>query len=101
MKVRIGFHPLVQKDLNEILADDETEAGYEVADRFEIELRVAIDSIKNAPRHFPFYQKQRRYRRCLLPTFPHVILFSVSGTYVRIMVLKHVQRASSFGLRRR
>lgn len=101
MSARIGFHPLVQKDLNEILEYYESEAGLEVADRFETEFRLAIAAIRNAPRHFPFYQKQRSYRRCLLATFPHVILFREAGSHVRIIVLKHVKRASGFGLRRR
>jgi plasmid stabilization system protein ParE len=101
MSASIGFHPLVQKDLNEILEYYETEAGLEVADRFESEFRLAISAIRNGPRHFPFYQKQRSYRRCLLATFPHVILFREAGSHVRIMVLKHVKRAPTFGLRRR
>lgn len=101
MSASIGYHPLVQKDLNEILTYYESEVGLEVADRFESEFRLAIAAIKDAPRHFPFYQRQRRYRRCLLATFPHVILFREAGSHVRIMVLKHVKRAPSFGLSRR
>ena len=101
MRATIGFHPLVQKDPNEILEYYESEAGLEVADRFENEFRQAIAAISNAPRHFPFYQKQRTYRRFLLTTFPHVILFREEGSHVRIIVLKHVKRAPSFGLRRR
>ena len=101
MSVGIGFHPLVQKDFNEILQYYETEAGLEVADRFETEFRLAIAAIRNGPRHFPFYQRQRRYRRCLLATFPHVILFRQAGAQVLIMVLKHVKRAPGLGLRRR
>ena len=101
MSASVGFHPLVQKDLNEILEYYESEAGPEIADRFETEFRLAISAILNAPRQFPFYQKQRRYRRCLLATFPHVILFREAGSHVRILVLKHVKRAAAFGLRRR
>lgn len=100
MSASIGFHPLVQKDLNEVLEYYESEAGLEVADRFESEFRLAISAIRNGPRHFPFYQKQRSYRRFLLATFPHVILFRESGSNVRIMVLKHVKRAPNYGLRR-
>jgi plasmid stabilization system protein ParE len=100
MSVSLGYHPLVQKDLNEILEFYESEAGLEVADRFEKEFRQAISAIRSAPRQFSFYQKQRSYRRCLLATFPHVILFREAGSHVRIMVLKHVKRAPTFGLRR-
>lgn len=97
----LTFHPLVQKDLNEILDYYEMEASVEVADRFEAELRTALASIKEHPRQFPFYLKQRRYRRCGLPTFPHLILFRENAESIRIMVLKHVKRATGFGLRRR
>jgi plasmid stabilization system protein ParE len=100
MSASIGYHPLVQKDLNQILAYYESEVGPEIADRFESEFRLAIAAIRNAPRHFPFYQSQRIYRRCLLASFPHVILFREAGSHVRIMVLKHVKRAPGFGLRR-
>ena len=97
----LTFHPLVQRDLNEILAYYEVEASAEVAARFEAELRSALASIQEHPRQFSFYLKQRCYRRCSLPTFPHLILFRENSESIRVMVLKHVKRAPSFGLRRR
>ena len=101
MTATIGYHPLVQMDLNEALNYYEAEAGPEIADRFETEFRLAISAIRHDPRHFAFYQKQRRFRRCPMATFPHIILFREAGSHVRIMVLKHVKRAPAFGLRRR
>ena len=101
MSLRLGFHPLVQRDLNEILDRYASEAGLETADRFESEFRAALVKIKNNPRHFPFYQNQRRYRRCRLSTFPHLILYRETNDYLRVMVLKHVRRSPKFGLRRR
>jgi plasmid stabilization system protein ParE len=100
MSRKLTFHPLVQKDLNEILAYYESEAAPEVADRFVAEFRSAVASIKDNPRHFPFYLNQRRYRRCRLSTFPHLILYRETAGFVRVMVLKHVKRAPGFGLRR-
>lgn len=101
MNRALTFHPLVQNDLNEVLAYYETEASVEIADRLEQELRSALASINENPRHFPSYLKQCRYRSCGLPTFPHLILFRENAGSVRIMVLKHVKRAPGFGLRRR
>jgi plasmid stabilization system protein ParE len=101
MSGRLTFHPLVQKDLNEILSYYEQEASPDVADRFEAEFRNALAAIKENPRHFPYYFKQRRYRRFSLPTFPHLILFRETSISIRIMVLKHVKRSPGFGLRRR
>jgi len=99
MSRTLTFHPLVQKDLNEILDYDESEASVEIADRFEKELRLALALIQENPRQFPYYFKQRRYRRCGLPTFPHLILFLENSKSIRIMVLRHVKRAPTYGLR--
>mgnify|MGYP000163805026 CR=1 FL=1 len=101
MSLKLGFHPLVQRDLNEILDYYVLEAGLETADRFESEFRVAIANIQNNPRHYPFYYQQRRYRCCRLSTFPHLILYRETSDYLRVIVLKHVRRSPSFGLRRR
>ena len=101
MSRRLTFHPLVHKDLNEILSYYEQEASPEVADRFEAEFRDALAAIKENPRRFPHYLKQRLYRRFLLPTFPHLILYRETPVSIRIMVLKHVKRAPGYGLRRR
>jgi plasmid stabilization system protein ParE len=101
MNGRLTFHPLVQKDLNEILSYYEREASPEVADRFETEFRAALAAIKESPKHFPYYLKQRRYRRFALPTFPHLILYRETSISIRVMVLKHVKRSPGFGLRRR
>ena len=100
MSLTLSFHPLVQRDFNEILAYYEEQATPEVADRFEAEFRVAVASIKAHLRQFPFYLSQRRFRRCLLDTFPHVVLYRETSTGIRIMILKHVKRAPGFGLSR-
>ncbi len=101
MARRLTFHPLLQTDFNEIIDYYHEEAGPHVADRFEAEFRTAIDEIKTDPRRFPFYLSQRRYRRHSLRTFPHLILYLESPDTLRIMIVKHVKRNPSFGLRRR
>lgn len=83
----ISFHPLVQKDLNEILDFYEQEGGSNVAARFEDEFRASLELVRLNPRHFPFYWNQRLFREV--------------RAGVRILVLKHVKRASSYGLGRR
>ena len=99
--MKVTFHPLVQKDLDEILDYYERETSRGVADRFEEEFRAAIVAIKHGPRQFPFYQKQRRFRRVTLKTFPHLILYRECVDSIHITVLKHVRRAPGFGLGRR
>ena len=101
MKQAISFHPELQQDLNEILDYYEAEAGVEVAARFETELRSGVEAIKRQPRHFPYYLKQRRFRRYKLPTFPHVLLYRETATELRFIVLKHVKRAPGYGLGRK
>jgi len=101
MSRELVFHPLVQKDLNEIIAYYEDEASSEIADLFEAEVRAALLLIQANPLHYPFYLKQGIFRRFTLRTFPHLILFVVTKEAIRIMVLKHVKRSSKFGLKRR
>ena len=101
MSPGISFHPRVQKDLNEILDFFEQEGGTNIAARFEDEFRASVELVRQNPRHFPFYWTQRLFRRCKLKTFPHLILFRECRAGVRILVLKHVKRAPSFGLGRR
>ena len=100
MSSNLSFHPLVQNDFNEIIAYYESEATLEIAARFETEFRAAVASIKAQPRHFPFYLNQRRFRRCTIRNFPHLILYRETSETIRITVLKHVQRAPDYGLRR-
>lgn len=75
------------------------EAGHETADRFEAEFRAVIATIQKNRRHFRFYQKQRRYRRWRLSTFPHLILYRAENGCLGVMVLKRVRRSPRFGLR--
>ena len=75
MSSTLSFHPLVQKDLNEIIAYYELEATLEFAARFETEFCAALASIKAQPRHFPLYLNQRHFRRCIIRNFPHLILY--------------------------
>jgi len=101
MSDELWFHPLVQRDMNETLGYYQDHAGRAVAEHFELEVREALAAITRNPRSHPFYLQQRRYRRCKLSTFPHLILFSESNGALKIMVLKHVKRAPGYGLGRR
>jgi plasmid stabilization system protein ParE len=98
---RLTFHPLIQQDFNEIVDYYHEQVGFHVADRFELEFREAIDEIKANPRHYPYYQQQRRYRRHMLRSFPHLILYIETKDAIRIMVVKHMKRKPAYGLRRR
>lgn len=101
MRAELRFHPRVQGDLNEALGYYHEHAGSAVAERFVVEVREALAAIARNPRRHPFYLRQRRFRRCKLSTFPHLILFIESRAALKIMVLKHVKQAPGYGLRRR
>ena len=101
MMRRVSFHPQLQQDFNDILDHYESEAGLEVAARFETEFRNAVEAVKRQPRHFAYYLNQRRFRRCKLPTFPHVLLYRETDLVLRFIVLKHVKRSPGYGLGRK
>jgi plasmid stabilization system protein ParE len=101
MEPPLSFHPLVQRDFNEIVDCYHEEAGSHGADWFESEFRESIHKIKVNPRRFPSYRHKRRYRRHTLRTVPHLILFLESADAIRIMVMKHIKRNPAHGLRRK
>ena len=60
MSYPVDFHPLVQRDFNEIIRYYEREAGSEIAERFELEFKDAMEAIKAEPTQFPFYLNRRQ-----------------------------------------
>jgi len=97
---RLIFHPAVQREYNEALTYFEEEAGPAVAARFEIEVKTAVRRVRDNPRQFAYYLKNRTHRRVRPTSFPWVMLFRETGNMIRITVLKHEKRRQGYGLRR-
>jgi plasmid stabilization system protein ParE len=96
--MNVDFHPLVKRDLREIL--DYYDARSDVAgDRFFAEFEEAVRRILDAPMRCHPLDTQRR--RCNLHKFPHHLVFEIEGDVVWITVLRHDKRRPGFGLRRR
>jgi plasmid stabilization system protein ParE len=96
----LEFHPAVQRDVNEILAFYEKEAGRALADRFFAAMQSRLAEIAAAPSRFSPGPPDPRWYRAFIPRFPHVILFRMKDGRPRILVIKHQKRHPRRGLGR-
>lgn len=93
----LEFHPAVQRDFNEVANYYETAGGPHLADRFEAEVRAGLAALRAGPGLFPCYQGSTVFRRVRLRDFPCVIVYRVTPSGVRVILLRHERRHPRFG----
>ena len=98
MNLLIGFHRSVDADLRKILDHYENESGAKLADEFNEELQIRVNTVRENPTFFPRYRGE--IRRANLKRFPYHFLYEVHMTTVWIFVLRHNKRNPSYGMRR-
>jgi plasmid stabilization system protein ParE len=97
--VDLVFHPSVQVDVRGILGYYEMQGGSALGDRFFSELEAALARIAENPTRFA--EIQVGLRRAPLAVFPYHVLFRVTPTHVRVLVLRHDKRHPHVALERR
>lgn len=95
MKAR--FHRQVQSDLNTILKHY-YKASEGLGDDFYEEFMRCVRQAVSNPRFYHF--DESNLRRCNLERFPHHFLYDIKEGIVRVWVLRHDHRRSSFGMKR-
>lgn len=95
----LSFHPLIQRDLRQILDHYSMEGGSKLADRFFAEAEVMVERIRSNPGHFHFVDEW--HRRANFKTFPYHCIYEVRLNAVRINVLRHHSRRPQYGMRRK
>jgi len=91
------IHPLVQRDLREIL-DYYDQRSDRAGDALFAELENALDTIERDPLRYHYIDDRRL--RCNLRRFPFHLVIEVRGDLVGVMVLRHHRRKPTYGLRR-
>jgi plasmid stabilization system protein ParE len=95
----LSIHPLVQRDLRQILNHYTEEGGSRLADRFFNEVEVMVAQISKNPERFHFIDD--RYRRANFSTFPYHFIFESNLAGPRITILRHHRRNPRYGRNRR
>ena len=98
--MNLEFHPAVQRDVNEILAFYDREAGGALADRFFAAMQSRLTEIAAEPSRISPWTPDPRWQRAFIPRFPHVILFRMKDGRPRVLVIKHQKRHPRRGLAR-
>ena len=94
----LEFHPLVQRDVNEILQRYD-EISPSLGDEFFQELLAATEKAADNPRHFHPYSEE--YRRANLKRFPYHFLYRELPDRIRVTIVRHNKRHPSYGLKRK
>ena len=96
--MKVQYHPSVRRDVREALAYY-SEDSERLADDFWSELQGCIALVPEHPerQHFDLCGM----RRCNLKRFPYHFLYRIETDRIRILVVRHGKRDSSFGTRRR
>ncbi len=98
--MRLSYHPLVQRDVNEILDHYREVSGEALAGRFFDELQACLTELLRRPTAFPFYLGHPRVRRVKLHDFPYLIVYRILSDRVRVNVIKHEKRHPRYGMGR-
>ncbi len=93
----LHFHPEAKDDIKTI-AETYADVSDYLHERFWIELESAVQRIGEFPGRHHF--DASGYRRSNLKKFPYHILFETNDSEVRILVVRHNRRDTSFGLNR-
>jgi plasmid stabilization system protein ParE len=97
--MKLIYHRLAVRDVQEVLDYYESEAGPQLADRFFSELLDTIGKIQTNPRHFPPVA-DTELRRANLTSFPYHVLYEERLWGIKVMVVRHHRRSPRYGLRR-
>ncbi len=95
--MEIVYHPLVQRDVEEVLAYYQNISG-RLADEFHDELRSVINEAAENPLKFP--PVDQNFRRANLKRFPYHVVYDVSPDRLRVMLVRHHKRHPRYGLLR-
>jgi plasmid stabilization system protein ParE len=93
------YHPLIQRDLNEILTYYEDKDGSKLADRFFQEFVQLSGEAVESPDTFHF-DIHSKLKRANFRNFPYHFLFRKTASGIRVLILRHDSRHPSVGLRR-
>lgn len=98
--MRLSYHPLVQRDVNEILDHYREVSGEALANRFFDDLQASLKTLVENPQAFPFYMGHSQARRVRLRAFPYLIVYRILPEKVRVNVIKHESRHPRYGMSR-
>lgn len=94
----IRLHRLVYSDIAEIMDYYERVSGAALADDFYRELRTFFKKAANQPGRFRICEGD--LRRANLVRFPYHFLFRVQRDSIRVLVVRHHRRETTFGIQR-
>lgn len=91
----LSIHPLVQRDLRQILDHYSIEGGEKLADKFFAEAELMVEKICDDPERYHYIDES--YRRANFKTFPYHYIYEITLRGPRITTLRHHKRHPRYG----
>ncbi|MGH8500836.1 MAG: type II toxin-antitoxin system RelE/ParE family toxin [Methylococcales bacterium] len=97
--MKVEYHPLTVSDVNNAIAYYNRQRPG-LGDEFRSEVYAAIARARRNPSQYVIVEND--IRRCFVHRFPYSVLFRlINKETIRILVVRHHRRRSSFGVHRR
>ena len=95
--MEVVYHPLVRRDLREILEwyDERSETA---GDRFFADFERTIDDLLERKRQG--FALDKNVRKVFLKQFPYSLTFEIDDETLYVFVVKHQKRHPDYGMRR-
>lgn len=97
--MKLGFHRLVQREVNEAVRWYE-ECSDGLGDDFFVKLTAVLDTILANPQNYGFWLESKTVRRAKLTRFPYAVLYEIRPGKVRILCMRHDKRHPNYGMGR-
>jgi toxin ParE1/3/4 len=97
--MRLSFHPLVQREVNEAISwYEDRKVG--LGDDFFEKFSMLLAQVSTTPELYGYWLGSKRIRRAKMKRFPYAVLFELMPGKVRVLCLRHNKRHPSYGIRR-
>ena len=97
--MRLSFHRLVQREVNEAMRWYE-EQRQGLGDDFFTRLTAVLDGIAAQPEGHGFWLESNTVRRARLTRFPYAVRYEIRPGNVRSLCVRHDKRHPAYGIDR-
>lgn len=91
----IDVHPDVYEELERSRSWYE-ERAEDLGREFLVEVSRAMETIREDPAIWPFYDLQREIRRYLVHRFPYGVVYRTVGSKVQVIAVMHLRRPPEY-----
>jgi plasmid stabilization system protein ParE len=99
LMLKIEVHPQVYLELENSRSWYE-ERGEKLGNEFLEEVNRAINTIKESPTTWTWYDKKQKIRRFFVHRFPYAVIYRLTSSAIQIIAVMHLHRKPDYWKKR-